>query len=276
MTTPAPAAWPQVGELATTLGARALPPSSALGGQTLPLRFVEGGAVDVTFAPAGDQLTWTEAPGQAWAAPCRVTQPAEGLYLVDLIDPRRPAAALTLVADLTAGAATVLTMAMPDATELSTPLFQRAQRGLDLSPVASTRRRARIGGPAADGPVDWHAPTDRLVGRRISYRYSETDVYEHIYLSTSLYTWRCLAGTELGLADTDQTEHLAIREDLVLFIWREKIIPTLGLVLIDLAAGRSSGKVFGYTDTNLSRLTNAPIAASIIRIADAGHPPPLS
>ena len=108
------------------------------------------------------------------------------------------------------------------------------------------------------------APTSELVGRHLTYRYGAADVYQHIYVSADRYSWQCLSGAEKGLADTDETIHLSLAQDLVLFIWLEKIIPTCGMVAIDLAAGRSSGKIFGYSAADLSQLTNVPVGALIV------------
>ena len=91
-----------------------------------------------------------------------------------------------------------------------------------------------------------HLPTTDLVGRRVEYTYSATERYEHIYLNEHFYTWHCLLGSEKGLADTDRCHYLKLAEDLYLFVWREKIIPTLGAVVVDFQAMRTMGKIFGH------------------------------
>jgi hypothetical protein len=106
-----------------------------------------------------------------------------------------------------------------------------------------------------------HRPTDDLVGKRVQYVYSQTEVYEHIYLNQHLYTWQCLRGAEQGLADTDRCHHRLIADDLYLFVWREKVIPTLGVVLVDLSAMRSNGMLFGYEGDDFGALSTTPISS---------------
>ena len=80
----------------------------------------------------------------------------------------------------------------------------------------------------------------------MEYTYSPTERYEHIYLNEEFYTWHCLLGSEKGLADTDRCHYLKLGDDLYLFVWREKIVPTLGAVVVDFQAMRTMGKIFGH------------------------------
>ena len=95
----------------------------------------------------------------------------------------------------------------------------------------------------------------------MQYVYSQTEAYEHIYLNENLYTWQCLRGSEQGLADTDRCHYRRIADELYLFVWREKVIPTLGVVLVDWAAKRSNGKLFGYEGSDFGALSTTPIAS---------------
>ncbi|MFZ7125520.1 MAG: MoaF C-terminal domain-containing protein [Desulfobacterales bacterium] len=91
--------------------------------------------------------------------------------------------------------------------------------------------------------------------------YSDTETYEHIYLNEHLYTWHCLAGIEKGLADTDRCHAYRIGEGLYLFVWREKVVPTLGVVMIDLQRMKTTGKILGYEDGDFGTIVNAPVGA---------------
>ncbi|WP_311196791.1 MoaF C-terminal domain-containing protein, partial [Pseudomonas protegens] len=91
------------------------------------------------------------------------------------------------------------------------------------------------------------------------YIYSASEAYEHTYLNANFYSWQCLRGLEHGLADTDRCHYSKIAEQLYLFDWREKIVPTLGLVLIDLKSGRSDGKIFCYQGADFSSAANFPV-----------------
>ncbi|MER2223674.1 MAG: MoaF C-terminal domain-containing protein, partial [Rhodococcus sp. (in: high G+C Gram-positive bacteria)] len=84
-----------------------------------------------------------------------------------------------------------------------------------------------------------------------------------IYLSPHRFTWHCLRGVEKGLADTESCHHIAIRDGLTLFVWREKIVPTLGLLLIDLNTLRTDGKIFGNDDFDTSSMVNFPVGSRV-------------
>jgi hypothetical protein len=83
----------------------------------------------------------------------------------------------------------------------------------------------------------------------VEYTYSPTERYEHIYLNERFYTWHCLLGSEKGLADTDRCHYLKLADELYLFVWREKIVPTLGAVVVDFQAMRTMGKIFGHSQS---------------------------
>jgi hypothetical protein len=90
------------------------------------------------------------------------------------------------------------------------------------------------------------------------------------------YAWHCIRGVEAGLADVDRCETYRIANGLYLFMWREKIIPTFGLVLIDFEQGRTDGKIMGHRDGGFAEIANFPVGARIIpltRLAGVGaHP----
>jgi len=100
-----------------------------------------------------------------------------------------------------------------------------------------------------------------LIGMRNLYIYSETERYEHIYLNEHFYAWQCLEGAEKGLADVDRCHCFRIDEQLYLFVWREKVIPTLGVVMIDLARMKTDGKIIGYQGDSFDAVSNFPVGA---------------
>lgn len=97
-----------------------------------------------------------------------------------------------------------------------------------------------------------HAPTTALLGRRVLWTYSDEHSYEHVYLGTHWYTWHCLAGPEMGLADTDECTTYQIRPGIYIFAWREKVIPCASVTIADhrdITALRSYGVLFGLDET---------------------------
>ncbi len=77
---------------------------------------------------------------------------------------------------------------------------------------------------------------------------------------------------EAGLADVDRCHYIGIAKDLYLFVWREKIIPTLGVVMIDLARQKTDGKIFGYQGSQFGALSNFPVGALAEVLNVTQHP----
>jgi hypothetical protein len=99
------------------------------------------------------------------------------------------------------------------------------------------------------GPLPHRTKT--LIGRRIHWQYSDTHSYEHIYLNEDWYTWHCLAGPEVGQADTDLCSYFELRKGIYVFAWREKVIPCASVTIADhrdASAIRSWGVLFGPDD----------------------------
>ena len=253
----------QVGELVKGISEGTLPRADELAGSSLTLHVEDGRVVRLDFA-AGGGLIWRveEGPGEGERGEerCLITRPREGVFVVDYVSSTRAATSLTIVLDLRRQAATLVAGTLPTAAEAAQGTFALATAGVELTLVRCAILRAAIDRPfaAEDHP---HGPTSELVGKRVQYMYSATEKYEHIYLNEDLYTWQCLEGSEKGLADTDRCHHRSIGDELYLFVWREKVIPTLGVVIVDWREKRSNGKLFGYESSDFSALSNTPIAS---------------
>jgi hypothetical protein len=105
----------------------------------------------------------------------------------------------------------------------------------------------------------------------VQYVYSKTEAYEHIYLNANLYTWQCLRGSEQGLADTDRCHYRRIGDELYLFVWREKVIPTLGVVIVDWRSKRSNGKLFGYAGGDFGALSTTQVSSRATLLNTTEH-----
>jgi hypothetical protein len=162
--------------------------------------------------------------------------------------------------DLNQGVFTAINGELPTEKETKRDLYSRVQAADGLTSVKAIFHHGTIEGYHQEGAVG-HQTTKDLVGKRIQYIYSKTEAYEHVYLNENLYTWQCLMGLEKGLADTDRCHYYSIADNLYLFVWREKIIPTLGVVMVDLKKLKTTGKIFGYTDNSFSDLSNFPVGA---------------
>ncbi|MFT0171789.1 MoaF C-terminal domain-containing protein [Paraburkholderia mimosarum] len=270
----------QVGALAEGFApaSHILQPVNDLEGRTFALHFDDGGADTLHFALAQSVEVERTLRGATMPAqprerhPCRVTSVRDGIYLVDYLgaDERlcddegklRPAAT-SYVLDIRRHLCTAVTGTLPSEAETHIDAFTRVQRGLELTGVQARLRHGRIGarGTPSVSQAPLHAPTRELIGMRNLYAYSATECYEHIYLNDNFYAWQCLSGVEAGLADVDRCHMIGIDTQLYLFVWREKIVPTLGVVMIDLERMKTDGKIFGYQGSRFDALSNFPVGA---------------
>lgn len=253
--------WITVGALAEGFAPEAfiLPSLADLAGRTLTLHFANGWRIEHRFE-AG-HLAWRDASGAGGEAPYRATSVREGLYLVDFLKPEDGRTlSVSLVLDIANAAFTAVLGRMPKEAECRGDLFGKALAGAELTSVQVEFLHGSLDRPWREGACP-HAPTRELVGLRNLYRYSPSEAYEHIYLNEDFYSWQCLKGVEQGLADTDRCHTLKIADELYLFVWREKIIPTLGVVLIDLARHRSDGKICRYAGGDFGQLANFPVSS---------------
>ncbi|SLY50233.1 MoaF C-terminal domain-containing protein [Klebsiella variicola] len=202
------------------------------------------------------QLMW----GEMGLVSYRATMIRDGIFFVDFIHPAKTAASISLILDSAHNQVTVVEGMLPNEQQTHLDAFSRVTLGLELTGVTVSIYHGTVNNPYSPENIT-HAVTDELVGLRNIYSYSKTERYEHVYLNESFYAWQCLEGVEKGLADVDRCHYLKITEQIYLFIWREKIIPTLGVVMIDLQQKRTDGKIFGYRDATFSVLSNFPMGA---------------
>ncbi|MFT3865149.1 MAG: MoaF C-terminal domain-containing protein [Solirubrobacterales bacterium] len=112
-----------------------------------------------------------------------------------------------------------------------------------------------------DGPLtEPFEPTEELVGKRIRWTYSDTHVFEHIYLNPTAYCWHCVEGPERWIGDVDPCRTFLLADDLYLFSWSETVVPFNGAVIIDLRTMRSLGRFFGW-DTDRRRAGQIVVGA---------------
>ena len=250
--------WVEVDAIATGLDANRLPATGDLAGRELILRCAGDGTVVHCALHDASRLRWDIVAGPRAGAgndeAYEAVRVARDVYLVTLVPRGAPRVSVAVALDTAARRATAVIGVLPTLAEARTDLIARMRHGLDLSPVRVEIVHAVVDPRAPDEPVVPHARTADLVGKRVRYTYGDGGVYEHIYLNERLYTWHCLAGPERGLADTERCDYLRITPDVVLFSWREKIVPTLGVVLVNTAEMRSTGVLSGI-DTE----TGAPI-----------------
>jgi hypothetical protein len=241
-----------------------LPESAGLAGRRLQLHFENGWQVEYRFSDGSRLQRTVRDTGRADEPPAdapktySATEIRPNIYLVSLIEPQLRTA--TLLLDLTAGVCTLVLGQLPTREQASKPLFERIADQEELTGVGVEIIAGSIDAPFHAATVR-HSPTTDLVGKRVEYTYSATERYEHIYLNRKFYTWHCLAGSERGLADTDRCHYYKLAPELYLFVWREKIVPTLGIVVVDLRQMKTTGRIVGYEDFEFGALTSFPVGA---------------
>jgi len=243
----------QVGALAEGFAPQShtLKPQQGLAGRTQIFHFADGETVNCHFCDQQTLFWGTERVGY------RATRIRPEILLIDFLDSLRANASITLVCNEQEGNFTAVYGQLPDEPQARLCAFSRVEQGLPLTAVNAEFRFGRLG--CSDAPLPEF--TDELIGMRNLYTYSPTERYEHIYLNNNFYTWQCLDGVEQGLADVDRCHYVKVAQKLYLFVWREKIIPTLGVVLICLEGMRTDGKILGYQGSDFSTLSNFAVGA---------------
>jgi hypothetical protein len=264
----------QVGDLVKGIRQEGMPSVDDLAGKSLELAYEDGGVTRVAFTGPND-LAWEvlQGPekGRSGKESYSAFRPRDDIYFVDYVSSMQRATSVSMVLDMGSGSATVVVGAMPSEDEVGKGALQLALEGAEMTFVAVEFKRAAIDRPFT-AEEHRHVPTAEMVGKRVKYVYSPTETYEHIYLNEKLYTWQCLAGIEKGLADTDRNHAFKLDDRLYLFVWRERVVPTLGVVVVDWRDMRSYGKLFGYEGSDFGAVANAPIAsvATLLNVTEYG------
>lgn len=249
--------WIAVGELAESFApdANLLPSTDALAGRQFKLTDETGARLDLQIGHG----VCTVIEERSRETDLIVTSLRPDVHLLDIREPAAARRSLAVVLDLATQAATIVEARLPEPAAVEEPLFRRARRGLPLTSVTGRLRAATINGPF--DPARAHRSTTDLVGLRLRHRYNAGELYEHVYLNERRYCWHCIEGSEQSLADVDECDFRKIRDGLYLFTWREKLIPTFGLVLMDLDALRTTGKIMGFKDDTFETVTHFSVGA---------------
>lgn len=261
--------WISVGDLADGFApdSHILPPCFDLAGLAIKLAFEDGTAYTLAIEQNGTEQVINDP--QKGALPVRVTSLRQGYYFIDYLDHQK---SVTLLLDQPSGRVLRIIGTLPNTEGCSQSLLSRAQSGLPLTSVEAEFQLGHIVGKTEALGFE---RTTELIGKRVRYRYSTTELYEHIYLNESFYTWHCISGVEVGLADTDLCHYFKLGPQLYLFVWQEKIVPTLGVVMVDLQQNKTNGKIFGYAGFNTGHYANFPVGA-LARLANETPPPDMA
>lgn len=236
------ATWLPLDGLAPGFDESKAPHTTDLAGRTVTLVDDRGTRIAHTFDE--HRVAWEYTPGAGDPIPQTSSSDEyeaflvdDQLYFVQFHHEYEPAEAVSLVLDLRSGRALSIVQAIGGDLPGNTAVKQLF--------VPSVIEELETSGSAP-------APSTTLVGRRVLWEYSAEHAYEHIYLGPQWYTWQCLAGPERGLADTDECSVWEVRPGILVFSWREKVIPCASVTIADhrdQRALRSHGVLFGLDES---------------------------
>lgn len=244
-------AWPQIGDILVNHGANAPLPCTDLDGRDFTFR-VDDQTIDLAFEPGWISLA---EDGRTTRLPVGIFRARPGIYLADCggLENGR---SLSLLIDIDGARLLIIDVTAP-APGVSADVLERVASRGSQSAVDIGYRHGGAPFPASS----------QLVGKQFRYRYSDTHVYDHLYLSDRYYSWFCRRGPDAGLGDFEECDMFEIAEDLVLVCWREKLLPCVGLTLEDHRSMRSMGKIFG-ADSQTGQSDASIVGADIRFIAD--------
>ncbi|MDT3425798.1 hypothetical protein J2Z22_001317 [Paenibacillus forsythiae] len=253
-----------VGELSVGFSEHSLQPTHELVGNEYTFYYEDGTSARLTFT-GSEHLEWLTADGgleASYVSSYSAVSPRPDWYFIDFIIESGGEAkqSVSILLNLRQNIALVITGILPGAAEMRVPMIERAKEALPLSSVTCRFEHASINAPFT-ALTPRCEETAELIGKRIEFVYSSKDVYEHIYLNEKMYTWHCINGSEKGLCDTDRCFYYKLDDEFYLFVWMEKVIPTLGIVLEDLKAMRSYGKIYGYESHDAGTTANFPVGS---------------
>ena len=258
------ATWLSVGDLELGFGKdpNILPAENSLVGKRYTL-FSENGDKTAYHFISDTQLVWSIDHGaqKSETETYRASSLRNNIYFIDFINRQHFGKSQSLVLDLEKGVFTQVTGVLPKKASANQAFAHRISENKELTAVDGLFVRGTIGRPSREESLVLHSTTEELIGKRIQYQYSPTEIYEHIYLNKNRYAWHCIEGVESGLADVDQCHYYKISENLYLFVWREKVIPTLGVIMIDLTRSKTTGKIMGYKNETFEEISNFPVGA---------------
>ncbi|MCI9888394.1 MoaF N-terminal domain-containing protein [Micrococcales bacterium 31B] len=250
--------WPDVSEMLEGFGEPSLPASDSLVGQTLDVNYEGGITIRHTFASA-TSLTWLitagEGSGDTGTHTYRAIEVREGIFYIEFQKGESVKThALVMIVNLADGRVT---------TADSYFVGRNGQVRMQTDFIS--------GRLVGSGEIEPRERTDYLVGKRVLYRYSATEAYEHVYLNASTVAWQCVRGGEKGLADVEQTKAFELGDDLVIYFWTETVMPVESVLVIDFQQQRSIGRMFCWENSTLDPV-HLPFDSRLTLLSETTYP----
>ncbi len=213
----------------------------------------------IRHAFVGGRVSWEivdgDGAGEKGSHPYRAVEVRPGIYFVDFIKGEGVHSSdVSMVIDIADGRVTVA----------DSSFVNRDGRVRMHTEILSGR-------VAGTGEIEPRRRTSELVGKRIYYRYSPTEHYEHIYLNAGTFVWHCIKGAEGGLASADPVQVFELGEGIVLLHWSETVMPVESIVTIDLTNKRSVGRMFCWDGPTLDSV-HIPFDSHFEILAETSYP----
>ncbi|WP_112179787.1 MULTISPECIES: molybdenum cofactor biosynthesis F family protein [Paraliobacillus] len=251
-----------VGELSVGFSENIIEPTEHLVGKEFSFFYKTGKTGKISFLDR-ETVKWSELEEDKevrYISSYTAINPRDNIYFIDFIASYGNTKSISIILDGKKQIATVISGVLPTTAEVSIPMLKRAEQAMPLTSVKANIEHVSVNSPFTESTFQ-HQETKDLIGKRVQFQYSSKDIYEHIYLNENMCTWHCISGNEKGLSDTDKCFYYKLDEDFYLFIWLEKVIPTMGIVLEDLNVLRSYGKIYGYEDYTAGKISNFPVGS---------------
>jgi hypothetical protein len=203
-----------------------LPATDQLVGEEFLLEFTGGDTLSISFPqPGAVRARWRD--GHGGLGPYEAVAVRPGVFLI-IPEVREPATdGLAVVVDRLGPVLAVVQHRLP-------------RPGRDGTVVENVYLPGRLAGTGAEPP----SPTLDLLGRWHRYRYSDANLYEHIYLSSDRFCSHNLATENTpGRADCHPVDHWRLADGLYLIAWRERGSGAAMTVIEDLQSLRITGSV---------------------------------
>ncbi|AXA54251.1 molybdenum cofactor biosynthesis F family protein [Pseudomonas thivervalensis] len=248
--------WPTLEEMADGFNEYKYPPSQFLAGKKANLRFENGWLIEHHFVD-DSTLTWTIIEGEGTGASETETYEAvevrPGIFFVEFLKPEHQESA-TLVWKYETG----------DVLAAVSAFYKRGSEKRTRTDFVT----AVVDGKPGGSPI---LQASSLVGKRVLYRYSADDWYEHVYFGAQTMAWHCVNGAEKGLADVERCAYFDVADDLYVLFWTETIMPVESVIVVDLAQMRSIGRFFCW-DPKPGKLIHLTFGSKATVLNEAAYP----
>jgi len=190
--------WISVGALGDAFAPdnNCLPPVDDLANTSLTLHFENGWVIRHHFI-TDRELSWEILKGDAALMSDTesyvATRPRAGIYFVDFVKRSERATSVSLVLMIESGVFLAAIGQLPSREEASLSLLDRIDAKIELTAVRADFIRGTINSERSRDR-ELPASTRELVGKRIEYRYSATELYEHLYLNENFWLYAVSSG----------------------------------------------------------------------------------